>query len=53
MEFLSSLIAQVRAACVEFPDVRRGDVHDSMADIGMSVFCRLNEPASREAHRAC
>ena len=38
MEFLSSLIDHVRAACVDFPDERRGDVRYSMADIGLSAF---------------
>ena len=38
MKFLSSLIEHVRAACVDFPDARRGDVRYSMADIGLSAF---------------
>ncbi len=38
MDCLSSLIAHVRAACVDFPDARRGDVRYSMADIGLSAF---------------
>ncbi len=38
MESLPSLIEHVRAACVDFPDERRGDVRYSMADIGLSAF---------------
>ena len=38
MEFLLSLIDHVGAACVDFPDERRGDVRYSMADIGRSAF---------------
>ncbi len=38
MEFVSTLIEHVRAACVDFPDERRGDVRYSMADIGLSAF---------------
>jgi len=38
MELLDTLLAGVRSACAAFPDARRGDVHYSMADIGMSAF---------------
>ena len=38
MEMLETLLEGVRSACAAFPDKRRGDVTDSMADIGLSAF---------------
>jgi len=38
MELLETLFDGVRSACGAFPDKRRGDVHYSMSDIGLSAF---------------
>ncbi len=49
----------MRAACVEFPDARRGDVRYSMADIGLSAFSQFfiqNEsfmPYQRRLEEGC